>query len=91
MTLEPRHVRVLNGAKIQLGEELSADAVLIAVTRRTGDATETFVVSDGNLHTLRGVAQYVYDQFIDDPDFEEDEDGEIEATDDDEGDHDGSG
>ncbi len=90
MALDPRHVRVLNGAKIQLGEELSADAVLIAVTRRKGDATETFVVSDGNLHTLRGVAQYVYDQFIDDPDFEEDEDGEIEATDD-EGDTDGAG
>ena len=91
MTIDKRHRKILTVSKNLLSEELMADAVVIAITRRKGETTETFVVSDGNLHTIRGVAQYVYDQFIDDPDIDEDEDGEIEATDDDEGDTDGSG
>ncbi len=91
MTIDKRHRQILTVSKNLLSEELMADAVVIAITRRKGETTETFVVSDGNLHTIRGVAQYVYDQFIDDPDIDEDEDGEIEATDDDEGDTDGSG
>ena len=91
MTIDKRHRQILTVSKNLLSEELMADAVVIAITRRKGETTETFVVSDGNLHTIRGVAQYVYDQFVDDPDIDEDEDGEIEATDDDEGDTDGAG
>tara|TARA_R100001510_G_scaffold57761_1_gene67559 strand:- start:1520 stop:1801 length:282 start_codon:yes stop_codon:yes gene_type:complete len=82
MTITPRHRRILTASKNLLSEELMADAVMIAITRRKGNSTETFVVSDGNLHTLRGVAEYVYGKFCEDPDLEEDEDDEIETTDD---------
>tara|TARA_R100001460_G_scaffold18117_3_gene38501 strand:+ start:222 stop:491 length:270 start_codon:yes stop_codon:yes gene_type:complete len=80
MTLDKRHRQILTVSKNLLSEELMADAVMIAITRRKGDATETFVVSDGNLHTLRGVAEYVYGKFCEDPDLEELDD-EVEATD----------
>jgi|DEB0MinimDraft_6_1074348.scaffolds.fasta_scaffold263016_1 hypothetical protein len=92
MTIEPRHRQILTVSKNLLSEELMADAIVIAITRRKGQTTETFLVSDGNLHTVRGVAQYVYDQFLEDPDFEVDEDdGEIETTEEEgEGGEDGS-
>lgn len=91
MTIEPRHRQILTVSKNLLSEELMADAIVIAITRRKGQTTETFLVSDGNLHTVRGVAQYVYDQFLEDPDLEEDEDGEIETTEEEgEGGEDGS-
>ena len=80
MSLDKRHRQILTVSKNLLSEELMADAVMIAITRRKGDATETFVVSDGNLHTLRGVAEYVYGKFCEDPDLEELDD-EVEATD----------
>ena len=87
MTITPRHRQILAASKNLLSEELMADAVMIAITRRKGNSTETFVVSDGNLHTLRGVAEYVYGKFCEDPDLEDDE---VETHDDDtEGDDDG--
>lgn len=86
MTLGQRHRKILTVSKNLLSEELMADAVLIAITRRKGETTETFVVSDGNLHTLRGVAEYVYDQFIEQPDLEEDEEDEAEQPDEEEDD-----
>jgi hypothetical protein len=90
MTITPRHRQILTASKNLLSEELMADAVMIAITRRKGNSTETFVVSDGNLHTLRGVAEYVYGKFCEDPDLEDDEDDEVETNDDDtEGDDDG--
>ena len=91
MALDKRHTQILTVSKNLLSEELMADAVMIAITRRKGNSTETFVVSDGNLHTLRGVAEYVYGKFCEDPDLEEeDEDDEAETNDDDtEGDDDG--
>ena len=73
MTLDKRHMQILNVSKHLLSEELMADAVMIAVTRRKGSSTETFVVSDGNLHTLRGVAEYVYEKFCEDEEEEEDD------------------
>ena len=96
MALDKRHTRILTVSKNLLSEELMADAVMIAITRRKGNSTETFVVSDGNLHTLRGVAEYVYGKFCEDPDLEEedededeDEDNGTDSSDDTEGDGDG--
>jgi len=90
MAIDKRHRQILTVSKNLLSEELMADAVMIAITRRKGETTETFVVSDGNLHTLRGVAEYVYGKFCEDPDLEDDDDDEIEANDE-EGDDDGDG
>ena len=73
MTLDKRHMQILTVSKNLLSEELMADAVMIAITRRKGQSTETFVVSDGNLHTLRGVAEYVYEKFCEDEEEEEEE------------------
>ena len=96
MALDKRHTQILTVSKNLLSEELMADAVMIAITRRKGNSTETFVVSDGNLHTLRGVAEYVYGKFCEDPDLEEedededeDEDNGTDSSDDTEGDGDG--
>jgi hypothetical protein len=88
MTISHRHREILTVSKNLLSEELMADAVMIAITRRKGETTETFVVSDGNLHTLRGVAEYVYGKFCEDPDLEEDEeeDEDSESTEDEGGD-----
>lgn len=48
----------------ELVEDFAADAVLIAVTRRIKNGvTETFAVPFGNLHTCKGLAEYVYDAF----------------------------
>jgi len=88
MTIDKRHREILIVSKNLISEELMADAVMIAITRRKGKSTETFVVSDGNMHTLRGVAQHVYDQFIDDPELEEDD--EVDTTEEEEGDDDGA-
>ena len=84
MTLDKRHMQILTVSKNLLSEELMADAVMIAITRRKGQSTETFVVSDGNLHTLRGVAEYIYGKFCEDLDFEDEEDEETETKEDDE-------
>ncbi len=84
MTISHRHREILTVSKNLLSEELMADAVMIAITRRKGETTETFVVSDGNLHTLRGVAEYVYGKFCEDPDLDEDEEEEEEDEEEDE-------
>tara|TARA_R100000697_G_C5444277_1_gene195946 strand:+ start:434 stop:679 length:246 start_codon:yes stop_codon:yes gene_type:complete len=80
-------MQILTVSKNLLSEELMADAVMIAITRRKGNSTETFVVSDGNLHTLRGVAEYVYEKFCEEEAEEEEEekptDSKEEDTDDD--------
>ena len=96
MSIEKRHMQILTVSKNLLSEELMADAVMIAITRRKGNSTETFVVSDGNLHTLRGVAEYVYGKFCEDPELEEEdeeyeEDEETETKEDEEPEGDGDG
>jgi len=86
-SMDKRHMQILTVSKNLLSEELMADAVMIAITRRKGNSTETFVVSDGNLHTLRGVAEYVYEKFCEEEAEEEEEekptDSKEEDTDDD--------
>jgi hypothetical protein len=43
-----------------LVEDLSADAVIICVTRRKKGGTETIVVPYGNMHACRGLVEYAY-------------------------------
>lgn len=63
----------------EISEELSADGVIIAVTRRRRRATETFAIHDGNVHTVRGVAEFIYAHFCEDPeDIEEPDPNEAE-------------
>jgi hypothetical protein len=61
----------------EISEDLVADGVIIAVTRRRRRSTETFAVHDGNIHTVRGLAEFVYGHFCEDA-VEEHEDSEAE-------------
>ena len=61
----------------EISEDLVADGVIIAVTRRRRRSTETFAVHDGNIHTVRGLAEFVYGHFCEDT-VEEHEDSETE-------------
>ena len=62
-------------------EDLSADAVIVAVTRRVGGGTETFAVPFGNIHAVRGLAEFVYESLSEEDDEEETE--EVEEDEDD--------
>tara|TARA_R100000654_G_scaffold73102_1_gene105529 strand:- start:194 stop:451 length:258 start_codon:yes stop_codon:yes gene_type:complete len=64
-------------------EDLSADAVIVAVTRRIGGSTETFAVPFGNLHAVRGLSEFVYESLIDQEDPDEDADACEEEEDED--------
>ena len=90
MTISHRHRHILTVSKNLLSEVLMADAVMIAITRRKGEMTETFVLSDGNLHTLRGVAEYIYGKFCEDPALEDEEEDDDSESTEDEGADDGS-
>ena len=62
--LDPLSRLRLSAVLGEIVEDLSADAVIIAVTRRRNNATETFAVPFGNLHTTRGLAKYIYHSFV---------------------------
>ena len=64
-------------------EDLSADAVIVAVTRRVGGGTETFAVPFGNIHAVRGLAEFVFGSLVDE-DEEEDAEQAEEVEDDEE-------
>tara|TARA_A100001201_G_scaffold10633_1_gene14834 strand:+ start:334 stop:591 length:258 start_codon:yes stop_codon:yes gene_type:complete len=65
-------------------EDLSADAVIVAVTRRVGGGTETFAVPFGNIHAVRGLAEFVYGSLSDEDEEEETEEVEEDEDDSDE-------
>ncbi len=67
MNVSKEHRKRLTMLLREISEELVTDGVIIAVTRRRRRATETFAVHDGNLHTVRGIAEFVYAHFCDDP------------------------
>jgi len=71
MKISKEHRATLGLALHQLSEELMADGIIIAVTRRRRRTTETFTVHDGNLHTVRGMAEFVYAHYCEDPTGEE--------------------
>ena len=73
--------RRINRVVAEIVEELGADAVVVAVTRQRRRATETFAIPFGNLHAVRGLAEFVYGHLG--PDemedlTEEDDDDEVE-------------
>tara|TARA_R100001086_G_scaffold169725_2_gene92495 strand:+ start:2542 stop:2802 length:261 start_codon:yes stop_codon:yes gene_type:complete len=63
-------------------EDLSADAVIVAVTRRVAGGTETFAVPFGNIHAVRGLAEFVYGSLFDDELDEAEETEEVEGDED---------
>ena len=44
----------------ELVETVSADAVIVAVTRQRRRSTETFAIPFGNIHAVNGLAEFVY-------------------------------
>ncbi len=59
-------------------ETLSADAVIVAVTRQRRRTTETFAIPFGNVHTVNGLAEFVYGRLgvedLEEEEIEEDDD-----------------
>jgi len=76
--------RRINRVVAEIVEELGADAVVVAVTRQRRRATETFAIPFGNLHAVRGLAEFVYGHLGPDDmeDLTEEEDEEVEDEDD---------
>lgn len=79
MSVSKEHRERLAMLLREINEELVTDGIIIAVTRRRRRTTETFAVHDGNLHTVRGIAEFVYAHFCEDPPEEEGEEQETEA------------
>jgi hypothetical protein len=67
MSVSKEHREKLALLLREISEELVSDGVIIAVTRRRRRSTETFAVHDGNIHTVRGLAEFVYGHFCEDP------------------------
>ena len=67
---------ILRAVVGQLVEDLSADAVIISVTRRCSKRTETFAVPYGNAHACRGIAEFTYFKFCEDIAEEEEDDSD---------------
>ena len=78
---DERTRRRINRVVAEIVEELGADAVVVAVTRQRRRATETFAVPFGNLHAVRGLAEFAYtslgpeemEDLTDEDEFEEGE------------------
>jgi hypothetical protein len=62
----------------EIVEDLGADAVVIGVTRQRKRQTETFAIPFGNLHAVRGVAEFIYGTLADEDD-EDDLEDDIES------------
>lgn len=62
--LPARRARAIRQAIGLLVEEAGADAVLICLTSHRGGKTETVAVPWGNLHAVRGIAEYAYDRLV---------------------------
>lgn len=63
----------LNRVVAELIEETSADAIIIGITRQRRRRTETIAVPFGNIHTCRGVAEFIYASLCEDPDEDAEE------------------
>jgi|TARA_R100000084_G_C4636281_1_gene141170 hypothetical protein len=73
--------RAMRDAVAALIEHAGAEAVLISFTRHRRDKTETYAVPFGNLHAVRGLAEYTFGHVVDRMDPEEEEEEEEEADD----------
>ena len=76
--------RAVRDAVAQVIENGGADAVLLCLTRHRQGETETYAVPFGNLHAVRGLAEYAYGRLIEGMETEDLEDEEEEEDDDDE-------
>jgi len=74
-------ITFIGQAACLLIEEVSADAVVICVTRQRKGQTETYVRPFGNIHACRGIVEYAYDQMLGE-DEEEEQPEETEGTED---------
>jgi len=76
----PRDVAIaMRDSVAQLVENGGAEAVLICFTRHKRGQTETFAVPYGNLHCVRGLAEYAYGKMcegIDEEELDDDDDGD---------------
>ena len=73
MKKQARDMQAIRDAIANLQEITGADAILLSLTRCRRRKTETLVIPHGNLHTVRGLAEYAYGQLCEDPDEYEDE------------------
>ena len=84
----PDVARAMRDAIAALIEHAGAEAMLISFTRHKRDQTETFAVPFGNLHAVRGLAEYTYGHVVEETDHDEleDEAEEDEQEDEEQGD-----
>jgi|TARA_R100000482_G_scaffold88223_1_gene35747 hypothetical protein len=61
-----------------LVEEANADAVVICLTRQRAGLTETIVRPFGNIHAVRGIVNYAYEQLCEGYDTSDEQDEEPE-------------
>ena len=74
----PKHTRdSLRNIIAQTIEETGADAIVVGITRHIKNETETFLVPWGNLHAVRGLAEYIYEKVCD---VTEEEDADDDST-----------
>jgi len=70
----PDVAKAVRDAVAQVVENGGADAVLLCMTRHRKHGTETYAVPFGNLHAVRGLAEYAYGQLIEGMETEDLED-----------------
>lgn len=61
-----------------LVEQANADAVVICLTRQRAGRTETIVRPFGNIHAVRGIVNYAYEQVCEEYDVSDGLDEETE-------------
>lgn len=74
----PDVTKAMRDSVAQLVENGGAEAVLICFTRHKRGETETFAVPYGNLHCVRGLAEYAYGKMCEGLDEEDMEDEDLE-------------
>ena len=74
--------RAIRDAIAVLIEHAGAEAVLVSFTRHRRDKTETYAVPFGNIHAVRGLAEYTFGHVIEEsgPEDMEEEEEETEDT-----------
>lgn len=80
--IPPDVARSVRDAVAEVIENGGADAVLLCMTRHRRGETETYAVPFGNLHAVRGLAEYAYKKLIEDAETEELESEDLEEDDD---------
>lgn len=85
----PDVARAMRDAVAALVEHAGAEAVLISFTRHRREQTETYAVPFGNLHAVRGLAEYTYGHVVEETEqdaLEDEPNEDSESDDEDQGD-----